>query len=67
MTRLALLDGDRTNTDPANWVAIPRAMLPRLAGRYDEASPELKPIILTTAQLEHAGRQARKDMPKGGA
>lgn len=70
---LKCLDGDRTNTDPANWVAIPRAMLPRLAGRqdlgklgYDEASPELKPIILTTAQLEHAGRQARKDMPKGG-
>lgn len=61
---LKCLDGDRTNTDPANWHPIPRAMLPRLAGRgrtnYDSAPPELKPVLLTIARLEHAAREARK-------
>lgn len=59
-------DGNKQNTDPANWIAIPRAILPRLNGRfgrgYDTAPPELKPAILATAQLEHAAREAgRKD------
>lgn len=57
-------DGDRSNTDPANWMCIPRAMLPRLAGRwslpYDQAPDELKPAVLTSARLEHAAREARK-------
>lgn len=59
---LKSLDGDRLNTDPANWVAIPRALLPRLNGRfgrdYDSAPPEMKPLILRTALLEHAARDA---------
>ncbi len=56
-------DGDRRNTDPENWICIPRAMLPRLAGRwtlpYDRAPDELKPAVLAAARLEHAAREIR--------
>ena len=61
---LKCLDGDKRNTDPGNWVCTPRAMLPRLAGRwatpYDDAPAELKPLILTVAKLEQAQREGRK-------
>lgn len=61
---LKCLDGDRTNCDPSNWVAIPRGMLPRLNGRwstaYDSAPAELKPLIMTAAKLKHAVRNARR-------
>lgn len=61
---LKCLDGDKTNTDPSNWVAIPRAMLPRLNGRcgrgYDSAPTELKPLIMATTRLEHTARERRK-------
>lgn len=61
---LKCLDGDRANTDPANWTAVPRALLPRLNGRfgrdYDAAPPELKPAILAVARLEHAARERGK-------
>jgi len=62
---LKCLDGDKTNTDPSNWVAIPRALLPRLNGRwvpvaYDEATPELRPTLLAIARLEHQARVIRK-------
>ena len=61
---LKCLDSDKTNTDPANWLAIPRALLPRLNGRwtnlrYDEAEPELKPYILAAAKLQHAARETK--------
>lgn len=63
--RLKSLDGDRTNTDPSNWLAIPMALGPRLNGRfgrgYDQAPAELKPLIMATAQLELAARQARRE------
>lgn len=62
--RLKCLDGDRSNTDQANWQAIPYALAPRLNGRfgrgYDQAPAELKPVIMATAQLEHAVREKRK-------
>lgn len=62
---LKCLDGDKTNCDPSNWEAVPRALLPRLNGRfgrdYDTAPAELKPTILATAKLEHAVRTAKKD------
>ena len=62
--RLKCLDGDKTNTDPSNWEAIPAAMAPRLNGRhgrgYDDAPAELKPTIMLTAKLEHAAREAKK-------
>ncbi|MEX3315705.1 HNH endonuclease signature motif containing protein [Sulfitobacter sp. PS-8MA] len=62
---LKSIDGDKTNTDPANWEAIPRALLPRLSGGrwckpYDAYEPELRPLVLTTAKLDHAARAARK-------
>lgn len=60
---LKCLDGDRLNTDPANWEAVPRGLLPRLNGKserdYDKAPAELKPTILAVARLEHAARNAR--------
>jgi hypothetical protein len=58
-------DGNRMNTDPANWQLIPRAILPRLNGGrgkrlgYDQAPAELKPLLLTTAKLAHAVKQRR--------
>ena len=65
---LKCLDGDRLNTDPANWQAIPRAILPRLNGgrhkkrlAYDDASPEVRPAILTVAKVEHAAREAQAE------
>jgi hypothetical protein len=64
---LKCLDGDRTNVDPSNWEAIPRALLPRLNGRYgrgfDAAPAELKPAILTTAKLENRLRERNKERP----
>lgn len=61
------LDGDRTNTDPANWAVIPRSLLPRLAGgphrdkvAYDAAPSELKPTLMALAKLEHRARTSRK-------
>lgn len=64
---LKCLDGNKLNTDPANWEAIPRALLPRLAGgnryrrklSYDDAAPEVRPAILTLARLEHAARTVK--------
>lgn len=53
--------GDRRNTDPSNWKLVPRALLPRLNGRfgrgYDAARPELKPTIMAVVELEHALRE----------
>ncbi|UOA25923.1 HNH endonuclease signature motif containing protein [Pseudosulfitobacter sp. DSM 107133] len=61
---LKCLDGDKTNTDPSNWEAIPQAMLPRLNGRfgrgYDAAPAEIKPTLMATAKLEHAVRLKRQ-------
>ncbi|MFD1913835.1 HNH endonuclease [Halodurantibacterium flavum] len=62
---LKCLDGDKTNTDPSNWEAIPRALLPRLNGRfgrgYDHAPPELKPTIMAIAKLAQKAQDARKE------
>ena len=61
---LKCLDGDKRNTDPSNWEMMPRALLPRLNGRfgrgYDVASPEVKPTILLVAKLEHQAREMKK-------
>lgn len=61
---LKCLDGDKLNTAPSNWAAIPRAMLPRLNGRfgrdYDSAPAELKPTIMAATKLEHRVRTIRK-------
>jgi hypothetical protein len=62
---LKCLDGHKTNTDPSNWEAIPRALLPRLSGGrwyqpYDEYEPEVRPVVLTVARLEHEAREKRR-------
>lgn len=64
---LKCLDGDKSNTAPANWEAIPRALLPRLNGgrhkktlAYGAAPAELKLTILAVAKLAHGARTARK-------
>lgn len=63
---LKCLDGNRQNTDPANWVAIPRGMLPFLNGnrswshKYDTMPDELKPAVLALARLKHAKSKAGK-------
>lgn len=60
-------DGDKANTDPSNWEAIPRALLPRLNGGrhktkpiYDQVAPELRPAVLAVAKIEHRARELRK-------
>lgn len=57
---LKCLDGDRLNTNPSNWEAVPQGLLPRLNGKsgrnYDLAPAELKPTIMAVAKLEHASR-----------
>ncbi len=57
-------DGNRANTDPANWELVPRAILPRLNGgrhkrlvAYDQAPDALKPAIIAVARLDHAVRR----------
>lgn len=64
---LKVLDGDRTNTDPANWQLIPRALLPTLNGgrhkrrpSYDDAPQEVKPVLLTLARVEAKARELRR-------
>ncbi|MCT8970603.1 HNH endonuclease signature motif containing protein [Microbaculum marinisediminis] len=62
---LKCLDGDKTNCDPSNWEAIPKALLPRLSGGrwyrpYDTYEPEARPAVLAIAKLEHAVRQRKR-------
>lgn len=58
---LKCLDGDKTNTDPANWEMIPRAALPYLNGHrgfdYEQMAPELKPFALAIAKLRAKARE----------
>lgn len=64
---LKCLDGNRLNTDPSNWEAIPRATLPYLNGHrgfnYQAVEPEVRPMVLAIAKLKHGAKVARK----GGA
>ena len=58
-------DGNRRNTAPANWQAIPRALLPTLNGRwnslpYDQAPDEVRPAILTMARLKNKAAKVRR-------
>jgi hypothetical protein len=66
---LKCLDGNRQNSDPGNWEAVPRALLFRLNGgngkgkrrtAYDQAPAELKPALLAVAKIEHKIREARR-------
>jgi hypothetical protein len=58
---LKCLSGDKLNTAPSNWEAIPRGVLARLNGgrfkrrlAFDEAHPDVKPAVMAMAKLEHA-------------
>jgi hypothetical protein len=64
---LKCLDGDRLNTDPSNWIAIPRGVLPRLNGgkstrvmAYDTAPDELKPVLMAMARVDHKASELRR-------
>ena len=64
---LKAIDGNRQNTDPDNWVLIPRGVLPRLNGgkatrimAYDTAPDDLKPALLTLARVEQKASELRK-------
>ena len=61
---LKCLDDNRQNTDPDNWIAIPRGALPFLNGHrghnYKEMPTELKPTVLALAKLKHAKSAAVK-------
>lgn len=68
---LKCLDGDRSNTDPSNWIAIPRGVLPRINGgratrvmAYDTAPDELKPALMTMARLDHKASELRRQKGK---
>lgn len=68
---LKCLDGDRSNADPENWVAIPRAMLPKLNARwrgvpYDSAPDDLKPTLMAIARLQHEARERRRTKRRTG-
>lgn len=56
--------GDKTDMDLSNWEPVPRALLPRLNGRfgrgYDSAAPDVKPTIMTIAKLEHRARTLKR-------
>lgn len=68
---LKCIDGDKTNCDPANWEAVPKALLPRLAGGrrrrmpYDQAPDELKPALMAIAKVEHVARETRRGKSDG--
>lgn len=65
---LKCLDGDKLNCDPSNWEAIPRGVLARLNGgrfrttvAYDDAAPEIKPLVMSIAKLKHRAQVAREN------
>lgn len=55
---LKCVDSNKLNTDPSNWLLLPRSVQPFLNGHrgpnYDQAAPEVRPAILTLAKLKHA-------------
>lgn len=64
---LKSIDGDRANTDPANWQLVSRSLLPALNGgrhkrrpSYDSAEPELRPTLLAMAKVEDRARKLRR-------
>lgn len=64
---LKAVDGNRQNSEPDNWVLIPRGVLPRLNGgracrimAYDTAPDELKPALLTLARVEQKASELRR-------
>lgn len=61
---LKCLDGNRLNTDPSNWEALPRAAQVYLGGfrgiDYEAAEPEVRPAIIAVAKLKHAAKKVKR-------
>lgn len=64
---LKSIDGNRLNTDPTNWLLLPRGVLPRLNGgratrvmAYDTAPDELKPVLMTLARVDQKASELRR-------
>lgn len=60
-------NGDKTNTDPANWILVDRAIMPTLNGgrhkklpSFDEAPAELRPALLKLAEVKVKASKIRK-------
>jgi hypothetical protein len=67
---LKCLDGNKLNTHPSNWEAVPVGMIIRLNGgrtkrhlAFDAAPPELKPALLAVAKIAHRSRQILAETP----
>lgn len=65
---LKALDSNPTNTDPSNWEPVPRGVLARLNGgrfrktlAYDDAQPEIKPLVMASAKLKQRAFEASKE------
>jgi hypothetical protein len=60
---LKCLDGNKRNTNPSNWEALPRTMQPYLGAfrgiDYEAAAPEVRPTIIAVAKLRHAAKSAK--------
>lgn len=65
---LKCLSTDHANSDPSNWEAMPRHLVPRLNGgptsrgrpAYDQVAPEVRPLLLAAATLEHKVSELRR-------
>lgn len=61
---LKCLDDNRLNTDPSNWLAIPRGALPFLNGHhgydYSAMPVELRPSVLALAKVKYAKSKAAR-------
>lgn len=64
---LKCLDGNKLNTDPANWKLVSRGVLSRLNGGrhrkrlpFDHAHPEVKPAVMALAEFEQAVHEREK-------
>ncbi|WP_290687618.1 MULTISPECIES: HNH endonuclease signature motif containing protein [unclassified Haematobacter] len=67
---LKSVDGNRQNTDPTNWAAVSRSLLPRLNGRfgrgYDSADDEIKPVILAACKVAQTVFELRNPRKRRG-
>ncbi|MGD9850124.1 MAG: HNH endonuclease signature motif containing protein [Nitrospirales bacterium] len=65
---LKCLDGNRTNTDPANWEAVPRGVNALLNGRWslglNKVAPAARPAVVTLAKLKYTAKQRMKNNSK---
>ncbi len=69
---LKCLSVDKTDCDPSNWEPVERGLLALLNGGhrgkrlgYDEAPPELRPLVMTQAKLRHQLGKVRRSAAQG--